>query len=170
MNTRETDSTEELPILDPAQLQADLDKAHRQIGDYKLLIADFENARKRLAHDAERQRKYAHEPLVRDIVAALDNLDRGLDAAKKAGETGPLVQGVTATAGQLLEVLRRYGVARMDVAPGTPFDPNRHEAVAQLPSTDVAPGQVMQVFQQGFLLHDRVLRPATVVVAASEES
>ncbi|MGL4422028.1 MAG: nucleotide exchange factor GrpE [Gemmataceae bacterium] len=155
-----------IPLFDPAQLAADLDKAQKQIHDYKLLVADFENSRKRLAQDAERQRKYAHEGLARDLLAALDNLDRAVEVANKAGEEGPLMQGVSATAGMLLESLKRYGVVKMDIAPGTPFDPNKHQAVAQLPTNDFAPGEVLQVFQSGFMLHDRVLRPASVVVAA----
>jgi molecular chaperone GrpE len=157
---------EQIPLVDPAALQADLDKAKKQIADYRLLIADFENARKRLAADHDRQRKFAHEPLARDTLAALDNLDRAVEAAKKAGDTGPLVQGVSATASMFLETLKRYGVSRMDVGPGSAFDPNKHEAVAQQPTNDYEPGKVVQVLQNGFTIHDRVLRPASVVVAA----
>ena len=72
---------------------------------------------------------------------------------------------MAATADQMLGVLARHGVTRIAVEPGTAFDPNRHEAVMQQPSPEHQPGQVVQVLQQGFLLHDRVLRPATVVVA-----
>src|SRR5207248_7167296 len=105
-----------------------LRKAPQQIADYKLLIADFENARKRLAQDADRQRKFAHEPLARDILPALDNLDRAVEAARRAGDAGPLVQGVSATASLILEVFKRHGVARLDVAPGAAVDPNQHQA------------------------------------------
>jgi molecular chaperone GrpE len=154
------------PSVDAATLQADLDKAQKQIADYKLLIADFENARKRLAADHDRQRKFAGEPLARDILAALDNLNRAVEAAKKAGDTGPLVQGVSATASMFLEILKRHGVARMEVGPGSAFDPNKHEAVAQQPTNDYEPGNVVQVLQNGYTIHDRVLRPAAVVVAA----
>ena len=100
------------------------------------------------------------------ILAALDNLDRATDAAKKAGDSGPLVQGVSATASMFLEILKRHGVAKMDVGPGTAFDPNKHQAVAQQPTNDYDPGAVVQVLQSGFTIHDRVLRPASVVVAA----
>jgi len=161
-----TTPANDTPAADPAALQADLDKAQRQINDYKLLIADFENARRRLAQDADRQRKYAQEPLARDILAALDNLDRAVEAAKAAGDAGPLVQGVSATASMFLEILKRHGVTRMDVGPGSEFDPNRHEAVSQQPTNDHRPGTVVRVLQNGFTLHDRVLRPAAVVVAS----
>jgi molecular chaperone GrpE len=66
----------------------------------------------------------------------------------------------------ILDVLKRHGVARMDVGPGTGFDPNRHQAVAQEPTNDYDPGTVARVLQHGFTIHDRVLRPASVVVAA----
>lgn len=166
MTTPANDKIDLNPPADPAALRDDLDKAQRQIADYKLLIADFENARKRLAADHDRQRKYAHEPLARDLLAALDNLDRAVEAARAAGDTGPLVQGVSATASMFLDVLKRHGVVRMDVGPGTAFDPNKHQAVAQEPTNDYAPGAVARVLQHGFTLHDRVLRPAAVVVAA----
>ncbi|MDB5311398.1 MAG: heat shock protein GrpE [Gemmataceae bacterium] len=148
--------------------RAKLDAAERELSNYKLRLADYENARRRLLQAAETERKYVYEPLAKDLLTALDNLDRALDAAKKAGDNGPLVTGVSATASQFLDVLRRYGVTRIECGPGTTFDPNRHEAVMQQPTADFEPGQVVQVVQQGFLLHDRVLRPATVTVAAAK--
>lgn len=156
------------PAGDADPLRARLDAAEQQVNNYKLLVADFENARKRLTRDAEAQKKYAAESLARDLLTALDNLDRALVAAKKAGDAGPLVAGVSATATQFLDVLRRYGVTKIECGPGTPFDPNVHEAVTQQPAGEVEPGQIVQVVQQGFMLHDRVLRPACVIVAASE--
>ncbi|HET6572274.1 MAG TPA: nucleotide exchange factor GrpE [Fimbriiglobus sp.] len=160
----ETDTTPE--PLDPAALQARVDQLEKQAADYKALIADFENARKRLTQDADRQRRYAAEPLARDLLAGLDNLDRAVQAATQAGGSGALVQGVTATIALFLDVLKRHGVRRVDVAPGSAFDPHVHEAVMQLPTNDYDPGTVVQVVQPGFLLHDRVLRPASVVVAS----
>jgi len=150
---------------DVAALTAKVAQLEKQTSDYKLLIADFENSRKRLAQDAERQRKYAAEPIVRDLIGVIDNLERATDAAKTAGETGVVVQGVTATLGMFLEALRRHGVTRVNVAPGTVFDPNVHQAVSEQPSNDFEPGSVMNVLQSGFLFHDRVLRPASVIVA-----
>ena len=101
------------------------------------------------------------------VCSALDNLDRALEAAKRAGDTGPLAAGVSATAAQFLEALKRHGITRMDVGPGAAFDPNLHEAVMKQPGTEFEPGQVAQVLQHGFLIHDRVLRPASVVVASA---
>lgn len=148
-------------------LRRKLEAAEQELANYKLRLADFENARKRLLRDAEVQKKYATEGLARDLLTPLDNLDRAIDAAKKAGESGPLVTGVSATAGMLLEALKRHGVTRIEVGPGTEFDPNLHQAVMQQPTNDFEPGRVVLVVQQGFLLHDRVLRPASVIVASA---
>ncbi len=152
------------PVENP--LQAELTKAKKQVADYQSLIADFDNARKRLVQDAERQRKYAHEGMARDTLDAIDNLERAIAEARKAGDDGPLAKGVQATIGLFLDILKRYGVTRVAVEPGSPFDPNLHQAVMQQPSEEVQPGHVVQVLAHGFMIHDRVLRPASVIVAA----
>ncbi len=161
----DTPNTDTTPNPELEALRAKVDATEQELGNYKLRLADYENARKRLLRDSEAQKKYAAESLIRDLLTALDNLERALLAAKKAGDSGPLVAGVSATASQFLDVLRRHGVTRIECAPGATFDPNIHEAVTQQPSNEFEPGQVVQVVQQGFLLHDRVLRPATVIVA-----
>jgi molecular chaperone GrpE len=147
-------------------LRQKLDATEQQLNNFKLLAADYENARKRTARDAEVTKRYASESLARDLLMPLDNLDRALAAARQAGDAGPLVAGVSATAAQFLDILRRHGVTRIECAPGDPFDPNLHQAVMQQPTNDFEPGQVVRVLSQGFLLHDRVLRPASVVVAS----
>ena len=149
------------------ELRAKLEASERDLNNYKLQLAEYVNARKRQLQAAEVERKYANESLVKDLLSAFDNLDRALDAARKAGDTGPLATGISATASQFLEVLRRHGVTRIAIEPGDEFDPNRHEAVMQQPSPDVEPGRVLLVLSQGFLLHDRVLRPASVIVASA---
>jgi molecular chaperone GrpE len=168
-------TTNAIPVDDAATagevaaMRAKLEATEQELNNYKLRLADFDNARKRLLRDTEVERKYATEPLARDLLNALDNLDRALDAAKRAGDTGPLATGVSATAAQFLEAFKRHGITRIECAPGTPFDPNLHQAVAQQPSDEFAPGQVVQVLQHGFMIHDRVLRPASVIVAAGSE-
>lgn len=143
---------------------AKIDQLEKQVHDYKLLVAELQTSMRRLTQDADRQRKYACEGLVRDLLGGLDNLDRALEAARQAGDTGPLSQGVSATTALLLDVLKRHGVTRIEVGPGSAFDPNLHQAVSQQPADGVPPGGVVTVLQHGFLLHDRVLRPASVVV------
>jgi molecular chaperone GrpE len=126
--------------------------------------ADFENYQKRVQRDMAQERRYAQKPLALDLLSCLDNLERATAAAKQAGETGPLVQGVAMVHAQLLDTFRRHGVTPID-ALGKPFDPNLHQAVMQLPSAEHPPNTVVQVLEQGFMLHDRVLRPARVVVS-----
>jgi molecular chaperone GrpE len=165
-----TDDTQETPTLaDPTAeagaLRAKLEAAEAELNNYKLRLADFDNARKRLLRDAENERKYAAEAVLRDLLPALDTLDRALAAAKAANDAGPLATGVAATLAQALDALKRHGATRIECEPGAPFDPNRHQAVMEQPGTAFAPGSVVQVLQHGFVLHDRVLRPATVIVS-----
>lgn len=166
-----TDDTQETPtIADPASeaaaLRSKLEAAESELSNYKLRLADFDNARKRLLRDAENDRKYAAEAVLKDLLPALDTLERALAAAKQANDTGPLATGVAATAAQVLDALKRNGATRIECEPGAPFDPNRHQAVMEQSGTAFAPGCVVQVLQHGFVLHDRVLRPATVIVSS----
>ena len=126
--------------------------------------AEFENYQKRMQRERELDRKYAFGPMALDLLPILDNLDRAVQAAQQAGDKGPLVQGVSMVVAQFLEMLKRYGVTRMD-AQGKPFDPNLHQAIMQQPSADVEPNTIIQVVEQGFLNQDRVLRPAKVIVS-----
>jgi molecular chaperone GrpE len=128
--------------------------------------ADFENYQKRVQRDLATERRYAQAPLAADLLGALDNMERATAAARQAGETGPLVQGVAMVHSQLLDVLRRHGISRMD-ALGQPFDPTRHEAVMQKPTKDFPPMTVVDVLEQGYTIHDRVLRPARVAVSTA---
>jgi molecular chaperone GrpE len=130
--------------------------------------ADFENYQRRNQREREQERRLMLANLVRDMLPVLDNLERALAAAREAGETGPLVQGVTMVQSQFLNILGRYGVKAID-ALGKPFDHNLHEAVAQQPAPDQPPNTVVQVLAPGFVAEDRVLRPAKVVVSAPAE-
>ncbi|AWM35992.1 heat shock protein GrpE [Gemmata obscuriglobus] len=162
-------TTEPTPAADAAELvavRARLEASEAELSNYKLKLADFENTRKRLLRDAETDRKYAAEGVMRDLLPALDNLDRAVEAAKRAGDTGPLAVGVAATYTQFLDALKRHGVLRIVCEPGSPFDPNKHEAVMKQPGTEFPPDSVVQVLQHGFTLHERVLRPTTVMVAS----
>lgn len=159
-------ATEEAPPDLHAQLQA----AEKQRDEYLELArttrADFENYQKRFQRDLATERRFAQMPLAGDLLPALDNLDRALAAANQAGDQGPLVQGVALVQNQLLDVLKRHDVTRVE-AQGQPFDPNLHQAVMQQPSADHPPQTVLQVLEQGYMLHERVLRPARVIVSTT---
>lgn len=156
-----------VPLIDPAALQAKVDQLEKQTSDYKLLVAELQTSIRRVRDDAEKQRKYAAEPFVKDLLAALDNLDWAAKAVEKGGDTTALAKGVANTVNLFLTVLDRHGVRKVDVAAGTAFDPAVHEAMMEQPTDAVPPGSVAQVVQPGFLFHDRLLRPAKVVVAAT---
>src|SRR5271166_3493358 len=97
-----------------ASLREKLAKAEQQKDDMLRTLADYENSRKRAARDLENERKFAHSKLAADLLAALDNLDRALAAAKQVGEQGPLTQGVMATQSQILDVLKRHGITPIE--------------------------------------------------------
>ena len=150
----------------------ELEKLRKQAGERDQYLdlaartrAEFENYQKRIQRDREMDRKYAFGPLALDLLPILDNLDRAVQAAKQAGDTGPLVQGVAMVITQFLDLLKRHGIKRID-AEGKPFDPNWHEAVMQKPVVGVEPNMVVQVIEHGFLNQDRVLRPAKVIVSS----
>jgi molecular chaperone GrpE len=150
-----------------AGLREKLAKAEQQRDEMLRTVAEYDNARKRSARDLEVERKFASEKLAAALLPALDNLERAIDAATKAGAAPGLVQGVQATQTQLLDALKRFGVTRIDAQPGQAFDPNLHQAVSMVPASDLPANAVVQVLQTGFMIHDRVLRPAAVVVSQS---
>ncbi len=124
--------------------------------------ADLENQRKRITRDVEQARKFANEKLLGELLPVFDSLDAGLTAA--GSEPSPLRDGLDLTYKQLLKVAADNGLTLLDPV-GQPFNPEHHQAISQTDAADVAPGHVAQVFQKGYLLNDRLLRPALVVVA-----
>lgn len=130
--------------------------------------ADFENYRKRVNKDRDEDRKFAPYGVIRDLLPALDNLRRAVDAATAAGETGTIVQGVSMVLKQIDEVFERNG-AKPIVSTGTVFDPNLHEAIAQVPSPDHEPMTVLQEAERGYTLHERVIRPSKVIVSSKPQ-
>ena len=125
--------------------------------------AELDNQRKRLARDVDQARRFANEKLLSQLLPVLDSLDAGSQAA--SAEAGPLKDGLEMTLRQLLKVGADNGMTQLDPL-GAAFDPEWHQAISQVPAPDAAPGTVVQVFQKGYSLNDRLLRPALVVVAA----
>ncbi len=134
------------------------------------LQADFENFRRRAAQERQHAQQYGHQNLVKDLLPTVDNLERALEHAKKGGESGGLdglLQGVELVLRDCMGVLERYGLEEVP-AQGETFDPNIHEAMTQVPGGDAPPNSVIEVFEKGYRLRDRMLRPAKVVVAAPD--
>lgn len=131
--------------------------------------AEMDNVRKRLEREKADASKYAISKFARDVVGIGDNVQRALDAVPtRSMEQDPslksFVEGVTMIEREFISVLGRHGVKRLDPK-GEPFDPNLHQAVVEVPSPDIPAGKVAQVFQHGYVIEDRILRPAMVAVS-----
>lgn len=127
-------------------------------------VAESENFKKRVARDKEDAIRFANEALVRDLLPVVDNLERAISHAQSGGDGKPLVEGVEMVLKGLSDVLAKHGVVPVS-AIGQPFDPAKHEAMAQVESVDQDPNTVVEEFHKGYLLRDRLLRPALVSVA-----
>ena len=127
--------------------------------------ADLENQRRRLARDVDQARRFANEKLLGDLLPVFDSLDAGLASAK---DGDPLREGLELTYKQLLKVAGDNGMVVVDPV-GTPFNPEHHQAISQVDAPEgVAPGAVVTVFQKGYVLNERLLRPALVVVSQQD--
>ncbi len=127
-------------------------------------VAELDNYRKRMIKQHEELRKTAAEPLLREFVDVLDNLERAVEASREAQSESGLRSGVELVCRQMRDVLGRAGVQPIPSV-GEPFDPKVHEAVLASPADGAEPGTVVAEFGRGYRLHDRVLRPAKVAVA-----
>jgi molecular chaperone GrpE len=167
--TEQTPHEGELNELDG--LQARLEDAERQRDEYldslQRLKADFDNYRKRAARDQADLAARAHERLVKELLPVLDGLDRALDAAARhsGGDSQKLEEGVRLVHKELADALSREGLAEIET--NGRFDPHVHEALLSQPS-EAEEGSIIEVVQKGYVLGDRVVRPARVVVAAPQ--
>ncbi len=149
----------------PAELTAAQEEAAKNWDLYLRCRADLENVRKRAQREKEESARFGNENLLREILPVFDNLERAVSHARgAAGCDDSLLQGVEMTLGQFGKVLERSGVTPI-VALGQPFDPSRHEAMGQVEAADVAPNTVAQELQKGYLLSERLLRPALVMIS-----
>lgn len=151
---------------DDATLAARLDAAQAELTqlreDTLRERAELDNQRKRMAREIDMARKFANERLLGELLPVIDSLEAGLSV--QADTAAHLREGMELTLRQLLKVAGDNGLVMVDPV-GQPFDPDRHQAMSMVEPTGHAPGDVVQVYQKGWLLNDRLLRPALVVVA-----
>ena len=134
--------------------------------------AETQNVRRRMEKEAQDARAYAATGFARDVLSVSDNLSRALEAIpaemRESEAMKPLVIGLEATGRELDSVFAKNGITRI-AAMGMPLDPNQHQAMVEIPSTDVAPGIIVAEMQAGYMIKDRLLRPALVGVAKAAE-
>jgi molecular chaperone GrpE len=158
----------------PEELIAELEKsgeAAAELADlkerYLRLAAEYDNFRKRNLRERQDLLNYANESIVKDLLPVVDNLERAVIHGRKEeqrADSENLLQGVELTHRSLIQILGRFGVVEIEAA-GKPFDPQVHEAVRRVVTSEHAPGTIVEVHQKGYRLKDRLLRPAMVAVA-----
>ncbi|ACL72059.1 nucleotide exchange factor GrpE [Thioalkalivibrio sulfidiphilus] len=160
------------PEFNPAVLLKQLEEAQAQAQEHfdKALRtqAEMENLRKRTARDVENARKFALEKFAGELLAVRDSLEMGLDAARGETDVEKIREGTELTLKMLAQVMEKFGVEAVDPQ-GQRFDPDRHQAMSMQPNAELEPNTVMAVLQKGYLLNDRLLRPAMVVVSKAPE-
>lgn len=146
-------------------LRGDLEAAKQEVLYAK---ADAQNQRRRLEKEAQDARSYAATGFARDVLSVADNLARAIDAVpedlREDSKFKGLVVGIEATQRELDKVFTQHGITRI-AAMGLPLDPNQHQAMMEIPTDDAEPGTVVQEMQSGYMIKDRLLRPAMVGVA-----
>jgi molecular chaperone GrpE len=169
-NDQATDSEEGTEDLNapPQSLEEKLQAAERQAQEnherFLRAAAELDNFRKRKEREVSDLRKYANQMLLRELLGVVDNLERALAASLENSEPEGLREGVEMTLKELLKIFDQFNVTPIE-AHEQPFDPNHHEAVMQETSDAFPPNTVVKELQKGYMLRDRLLRPAMVVVS-----
>ncbi len=158
------------PAEDTEKLQVALEEATKKASDnWDLFLrarADCENVQRRATLDVENAHKYGMEKFARELLLVVDSLDQGLVAAENSSDAG-LKEGMKLTQKLLLDTLDKFAIKVIDPI-DQPFDPAQHEALSTQPS-DGEPNRVLVVFQKGFTLQERILRPARVIVSRAAD-
>jgi molecular chaperone GrpE len=143
------------------ELEGELSEAQERV---LRTAADAENFKKRLQREKEEQTRYANESFMRELLPVIDNLERALEHSEAGAGQGDLVEGLNMTLKGFLDTMTRFGCTPVE-AEGKAFDPNFHEAVSQEESADHQPNTVLKELQKGYMLKERLLRPAMVLVS-----
>jgi molecular chaperone GrpE len=170
------ENPEETPEQAEVENQADADALQNQVAELSGALeamkeqvlraqADAQNARRRAEQDIEKAHKFGQERLVADLLPVVDNLERALASCNTDDEgIKPVIEGIQLTLKSFQDTLARHQVIAIDPL-GEPFDPQLHQAMTMVPNPDVEPNSVLTVFQKGYTLHGRLVRPAMVVVS-----
>lgn len=178
--TRAEERVEELDIsptkllADIEALQGERDAAQAQAAEYLLALqrerAEFQNFKRRTADERDRESGLANDLLLFKVLTVADDFDRAIEALPAGAETASWVDGVAAIDRKLRQLLDSEGLRPIEVTPGMAFDPREHEALVNVPTTEVPEGSIVAELQRGYRIRDRILRPARVAIAASPDS
>lgn len=169
---KETDVTvDEADVLTEAEID-DTEDGHAEAQEKEAaaedrllrLAAEFENYKKRVEREKSNTLKYAEEKVLKELLPSLDNLDRAIEQGRNSDDIQSLLEGVMMTRNSLLSTLEKFGLTPLACV-GEPFDPNFHEALSMDSSDKVPQNHVLQEFQKGYMLKDRLIRPAKVIVS-----
>lgn len=156
-----------------SELDAALKKVQEEAAEnydrFLRISADLENYKKRVSREKADLIRYGNEELIKELLPVIDNLERALEHTASEGAQEGIADGVKMTLQQFLGILERFGVTPI-AAEGEPFDPTKHEAVMEQTTDNCDPGHVVSELQKGYLLNDRLVRPAKVVVAKAQEN
>lgn len=162
------DSFTEMPTTPESRIAA-LEAELAETRDKMLrALAEVENTRSRARREREDAGKYAISAFARDLLTVSDNLRRALDATPAELKDSPLVQGIEATERELLKAFEKHGIRKLDPS-GQPFDPNFHEVMFEAPLPGKPAGLILQVLEPGYVIGERLLRPARVGVVKNED-
>lgn len=164
----EAPEVEELAIDDTDRRIEALEEQLAQAKDQTLRAhAEAMNIKRRAEQDVEKAHKFALEKFVNELIPVVESLEKGIESAEQGdGQHETMLEGMRLTYKQLLDALGKFQVLQVNPE-GEPFDPNFHQAISMIPNPDMEPNTVMNVFQKGYTLHGRVIRPAMVVVSSA---
>jgi len=159
----EQEETDPIKILEKKLQKAEVDSKNSHD---RLLraTAEFDNYKKRSERELGEFRKFANERLIKDLLPVMDNLERAVESSTKEDASSGIIEGVEMTLKEIYKVLENFNLKCLE-SEGKVFDPNFHQAVLQEETDDYAENTVIKVMQKGYILHDRLIRPAMVVVA-----
>ncbi|KEI70277.1 molecular chaperone GrpE [Endozoicomonas elysicola] len=162
------EQAEEQVIDDTARRIEELEEQLAQSKDQTLRAhAEAMNIKRRAEQDVEKAHKFALEKFVNELIPVVDSLEKGIESAEQGdGSHETMLEGMRLTHKQLLDALAKFQVLQVNPE-GEPFDPNFHQAISMVPNPDMEPNTVMNVFQKGYTLNGRVIRPAMVVVSSA---
>ena len=160
---------EVLPEASVSELEQRIEELTDQLAQAKdqtlRAHAEAQNIKRRAHLDVEKAHKFALEKFVNELIPVVESLEKGLESAEQAeGSHEAMLEGMRLIQKQFLDALGKFKVEQLNPA-GEPFDPNFHQAISMVPNPDLEPNTVMDVFQKGYTLHGRVVRPAMVVVS-----